>query len=328
MKFLYERKSVALFITTLLCFLFLIGCTKTAQGDDVKNDNTAFSVNFIDLNGEDCTFIHFPDGKNVLIDCGQNKQFNKDVISAFLTEKVVDTIDLFLISSPLEDSLGSAEYVLENFTVKKVLIPFIEDVENYPLFYSLNQKLNEMQIETDYTEALKGINGEGYRFTILAPKSRYIKGSPYQALVNNPSPTTREMKNVSPSVYIEYKGVRFLLLGSAEANEESKLINSYYGGFYGGSKGNINLSEIDFLKCADHGSSQSNSEALLSLVKPKNAIFSVGQSVDSAYPSSAVLSRIISASTGCKIVRTDVSGTYVVKVTKSGKVFTFDQIQN
>ena len=326
MKFLYKRKSVYLFITTLLCFLFLIGCTSVAKGEDVKSDVAVFSVNFIDLNGEDCTFIHFPDGKNVLIDCGQNKQFNKDAISSFLTQNAVHTIDLFILSSPLEDSLGSAKFVLENFSVKKVLIPYVAEIENYPLFYSFTQALNEKQVETSYTEALKGIEGENYSLTILAPKSLHMKDSPYQVLVDNPSPTSREIKNVSPSIYVEYKGIRFLLLGSADEVEEEKLIDSYSRGFY--SSKNVNLSEIDFLKCADHGSSQSNSEALLSLLKPKTAVFSVGQSVGSAYPQTATLTRLLSITNECNVVRTDIFGTYVAKVTGSGKIYTFDQIQN
>ena len=325
MKFFYKRKGVALFITTLLCFLFLMGCTRTAQGEDVKNDLATFSVNFVDLNGDDCTFIHLPDGKNVLIDCGRNRQFNKDTISSFLIEKGVDSIDLFILSSPLEESLGGAEYILENFTIKKTLIPYVEKTEDYPLLHSLIQKLNEKQVETDYTEVLKGLYGEDYCLTILAPKNRYREDSPYQTLANSPSPTIREIKNVSPTIYIEYKGVRFLLLGSADEVEETKLIDSYSKGFY--NVNNVNLSEIDFLKCADHGSSQSNSEALLSLLKPKTAVFSVGQSAGGAYPSSAVLSRILSVSFNCKIVRTDILGTYTIKVTKSGKVFTFDQIE-
>ena len=59
-----------LFIIAIIFVFFLGSC----EDEQIESPDfpyvQGFSVNYIDVENGDCIFIRFPDGKNLMIDCG------------------------------------------------------------------------------------------------------------------------------------------------------------------------------------------------------------------------------------------------------------------
>lgn len=326
MNALYKRRFLKFIIALVLLATLLTACNGTAYSEKVREDINSFSVSFIDVGEADSTFIHFPDGKNVLIDCGAGEEVNNQKILTLLKNYNVKKIDLLILTNPLQSRIGGVTFILDNFTVEKALVPYVFGLENYPLLSLVVDKLTEKNVSVSYNEMLKGIKSDEYLLSMLIPRSRTFTDSAYYPLIGNPSPTEQQIKNISPVIYLEYMGVRFLLSGDANKTQEQALISYYQSGYYDLYSRTVALEDIDFYKCADHGDADANSEELLSILKPKTAVISVGGNNSLGHPSTQTLNRLITANANSKIVRTDTVGTFTVKVTDGGEIFTFNEI--
>ena len=107
---------------------------------------------------------------------------------------------------------------------------------------------------------------------------------------------------------VEYGGVRFLLTGDAERDEEKWLLDHQGGELH-----------ADVLKVAHHGSSTSSTDAFLHAVQPALAVISVGADNRYGHPSPDVLASLARA--GAQTVRTDKLGTIIVRT--DGKRLTY-----
>ncbi len=102
-----------------------------------------------------------------------------------------------------------------------------------------------------------------------------------------------------------YGSVPFLFMGDANADAESRIVNS-----------GTNL-QADILKVGHHGSATSTSIAFLSKVHPKTSIIEVGAGNSYGHPTSATLGRL--AQVGSAVYRTDQNGD--VTVTTDGSTY-------
>lgn len=108
---------------------------------------------------------------------------------------------------------------------------------------------------------------------------------------------------------VEYGTRRFLLVGDAEAAEESWLLDRARGDL-----------AADVLKVAHHGSSTSSGEDFLRAVNPALAVISVGADNKYGHPSADVLAALGRA--GARTVRTDELGTVVIRT--DGRSLTYE----
>ena len=107
---------------------------------------------------------------------------------------------------------------------------------------------------------------------------------------------------------MQSSGVRMLFTGDAEKSQEQYVLNNYLVGIYS-SMHEVNLYDIDLLKVAHHGSNDSSSSDFLDVLKPKNAVFSVGGDNIYGHPITSVIERVLTANSNCNIYRTDYLGT-------------------
>lgn len=317
-----KRKRGYLLLSLIMSLTVFTGCTGyTPKGPEVKVILGA-SVNFLDVGQGDCIFIRLPDGKNVLIDTGKNIDSVKDKLDSYFSAYKIEQIDYFVLTHLDDDHVGLANYVLENFKVKKAFVPYvISDVmQLYPEFEVSLSLMERGGTEVEISDNRDCIKGEDYFLAFLSPEpSSSFEGS--YVNFNKLSPTDREKNDVSPIIYLNVHGVRFLFTGDASSLEEEKLLQKVGADFYKNHYGEgytIDLSQIDYLKVGHHGSRDSTCNDFLSYLKPKVAVISVGGNNYYGHPSTEVLERFLLSAPDCSIFRTDVDGTVSVKIYDNG----------
>lgn len=294
-------------------------CNCNFVGASSKN----LEVYFIDVGQGDSTLIIFPDGKNMLIDCGDGQNSANQNISKELSDKGIKEIDYLILTHPSYDHVGGVYSLLENFGVNNAYLPHIL---NEQLFYDYSvavSRIREKGANIKISCLGEYITGKDYGFAFLSPTSITQSDSSYRDLNVSSTPTEEQINDVSPIMYLECRGVRFILTGDAGFSQESLVVNNYNSGVYHNLKGagvDVNLDNIDFLKVTHHGGDTGSGTEFLTLTKPKNAIISVGGNNNYNHPSFKVLNRILSANEDCNILRTDVLGTIKISVNLSGKI--------
>ncbi len=302
-----------------LNFLFLICC------DNAKAENMVapFSVTYIDVGQGDATLIKLPDGKIVLIDTGAGTDENYHKVVNALSDINEEKIDCLILTHPDSEHIGNGLRLIDNLSVSMVYLPDVANVELFPIFKEIKDRLIEKGIKYRISALGENLSDKDYTFRFLAPYPSIIDGSLYTEFNLTEQPTGEQINNVSAVVYVEYKGVRFLFSGDAEEKAEQKFIEDVKAYVFGSE---VTLSDIHFLKVGGHGSKNCCCQTLLSYVKPQNAVISSGDSF-SGHPATETLVRIMEANEKCKIYRTDVCGDIRVGINEQGEYKITNQIK-
>ncbi len=255
-------------------------------------------VTFLDVGQGDAAFIQFPDGKTMLIDGGANssrievneagiaKRVGYDhgerTLDPFLCHEGVFGIDLLLLSHPDNDHGGGFGHILREFGVKRVL-----GVPHQDLSKSTHQILHEIIDAKDIPHEL------GYAGTVdLTSTAKLELLHPFDVASTNLH--DRDVNNDSLVLTVTYGDLRILFTGDIGRKVELELIES-----------GVDL-RAEILKVPHHGSKTSSSAEFLDAVRPRYAIFSLGQRNRYRFPSEEVVERY--RERGCRILRTDQLG--------------------
>lgn len=296
-------------------------------------------VHYIDVGQGDCIYIAFPDGTDMLIDCGSEKgrkEYETSVISDLKELNPDGKIDRVMATHSDTDHISYLDEVLSEFQVGNVYMPNIRsnnldksvkiggrDVKVGDLDASKLKKFTDKDtIDTErYTEffiaALSEpncnitlnigkyeIRGQDYTFTFycLSQKEWDIRSLKDE----NGHSDAKQINAVSPIGILEYAGRRLVFTGdSNESNEE------YYCETYP-------YVDCDVLKVAHHGSNGSSSKDFLQHVKCEYAVISTsGESY--GHPAQEALDRL-KANGIQKIHRTDKCGNVVLTVSHTGEM--------
>ncbi len=315
----YKRKRHRL-ASCIFVFLILIincsGCLYNKSNKLALYDG--FSVHYLDVCQGDCIFINFPDGKNMMIDTGENDSDNRKVIDEFLSCYSVETIDILLLTHPDMDHIGNATYILQNYQVQKVYIPYINKflLSQFDEFDKVVKLIEQKNIESVISDCTVSITGKDYKVAFLLPMPVDYIGGSYEQLNSQLIPSDRLINNLSPIVYLECMDTRFVFTGDAEANMEKFLVNEYKAGFYdmlyAHQNIKVNLENIDYLKLSHHGAQDGSCSEFLQLLMPKNVIISVGANNFYGHPSSVTLEKLDEIVKEYNLFRTDRNGTIAV----------------
>ncbi len=304
-------------LTFILSSTVLFGCRD--EENNFKIDN-GFAVCFINVGQGDCALIRFDDGKTLLIDCGQNvSEYYKNVTDVF-SRFGVKKLDYMVLTHPDSDHVGNAYKIIKDYGASIVFMPFIKNTGIFPTFEKAVDLIEDKGCQVQYSQMACKIQGENYYVGFLSPISESITNTYYDEFNLLSNPTDQQVNNLSPMIYLTYKDVRFLFTGDADKLQEQKvleyyktdIINLYH-------KDRVNLYDIDFLKVGHHGDEDSSSQPFLDILKPKNAIISVGGNNVYGHPSTRVINRITTTNENCRILRTDVLGNVYVSVDKNGE---------
>lgn len=306
-------KKLNAFICSCLATLLTLtafGCANTNTSND-QTENV-FSVNFIDVCYGDFTLITFKDGKNILIDCGNDTEVSKQNVKNCLNDNDVSHIDYLILTNVLSTKIGGALTVLENFSVGCAFIPDVLNKNLFPQFKDVYDKLVENDVLIKYSTNYQTIIGEDYNLMFLSPKDKYDMNGSYIDFNTSLSPTIEQICNISPIIYMQYKTHRFLFTGDDLSSQEQTVLTNYNLNLYNNDKlplGKISLDDIDVYKASYHCSDKANCQEFLNLLRPKNVVISTSASNGVG---TYALQRIVASNISCNIFRTDVVGNVCV----------------
>lgn len=316
-----KRKIISLLLAVVLLLFVTIAC-------DNRNDSangqvtTAFSVNFIDVGQGDSIFINFGDGKCMLIDTGYtDKNVCSNIINVIKAYSV-ENIDYLVLTHPDLDHVGNSIEIIDNFSIGKACLPYIINTSLIEDYAKILNKLKDKKIETVTSVINQTIRGDDYILMFLSPLPFNNPESSYFDYNFQPFPTAEQTNNLSPIIYLEYKGVSFVFTGDAGVSQEKLVLKNYEVNYYNKVLGEekIHLENIDFLKVAHHGSKDCSSKDFLNLLCPNNAVISVGGSNNYGHPSLTTIENLLLSNKDCKILRTDRDGTISVGVDKNSEI--------
>jgi len=295
-----KGKSFIYLILIIIFSFSLVACSKSNDESEVEGLSLdAFWVGFIDVGQGDSALINLPDGKKIMIDCGAGSEFATKSIQNFLQKTKVDKIDYLILTHPDDDHVAGALNVINNVSVGQLFTPLVCLQNLFPAYDSVIKLSQEKQIPISTSERKVILKGEDYFVAILSPANVQDRDSSYRDFNMSPNPTETLANDISSVVFIEYKGVSFLFTGDISSKQENKILDNYKSGVYNrefaSSNVSVSLEGVDFLKVAHHGSIDSSSENFLKLIKPNNAVISVGGDNIYGHPSTLVLSRLINA---------------------------------
>ena len=294
-----KRRNLRTLVTIIIALLFLISAvidnripglhlfdpaarTKGAVSLSASGEGAA-EVHFLDAGQSDCILI-LTEESAVLIDAGTSDQ--SGVITDYLEEQGVETIDLLIATHPHADHIGAMADVLQEFEVKEFLMPDIPD---------------EFQPTTrGWEKLLTAVDEEGCTVAAAAPGRQYPLGGGCVLTVLGPAGEYEDdYNNWSVVTRLVCGNTSFLFMGGAEKEAENDIMST-----------GAEL-DSDVLKVGHHGSSTSCGEDFVEAVSPEYAVILCGAGNDYGHPhpeTTDLLGRM-----GVQIYRTDLDGTVVMK---------------
>lgn len=353
LKFVNRFKTLA-YVLLAVCFLLYSACDdgeyiKYDNGDDATGGGTqsptspdgngevvfdtegCFSVHFIDVGEGDAILIDFADGKTMLIDCGEKTESNRNLktIEKCLNEYVTDgSLSYLVLTHPDSDHVGNAAAILTDYNVETAYIPRLSQPQNFQPYYDAYNIINTARqagtMTRVYSEVGKTVCGDDYYLVFLSPDNYMDEDSAYYKVNFSADPSADDINNISPIIYLDYKGVRFIFTGDAGVSQEKVALNNVDTGYVYGylknkQKPDVNFTDIDFLKVSHHGSNDASGTEFLNRITPKNAVISVSGDNVYGFPKQETLSRILAASENCHLYLTSLLGTVSVFVNEYGK---------
>ena len=240
------------------------------------------TITFIDVGQALSILIQDDQDNDLLIDGGNNA--DASLIEATLSDLGVDDLEYVIATHYHEDHIGGLDVVIESFIVENVILP---DATYTTATYR------------NLISAVDAENANVSRYDFKGPLS-FSFGSTSFEIIGPLSPFLDDQNNLSLVFRMTYENQVILLMGDADKESESLLIDYGYD------------LDADILGIGHHGSRTSSSEAFVSLVSPQYGIISVGTDNTYGLPDEDVIQRYLDHQTN--LYRTDVSGTITLTI--------------
>ena len=233
----------------------------------------------LDVGQGDAIFIEAPNGNQILIDGGPDKNVLQEL--ARVMPFYDRSIDVVLLTHPQMDHLAGLIDVLARFRVDYAVESGASHaIAEYAAWKRAIDKEGAERVIVRRGERI-WLSSDVY-LDILSPETIDVKGDPNETMV---------------VVRLVYGKTSVLLTGDLTKKGEARMLQS----------GDEIAS--DFLKVAHHGSKDSSTAQFLRAVSPAIAAISVGAKNRYGHPTKETLSRLTSA--GADVLRTDTDGTII-----------------
>ncbi len=215
---------------------------------NIKNIIPGNYLTMIDVGQGDCFLLEL-NNKNILIDTGgiityqkepwaYNEPYNMGLnkIIPYLRSRGINKLDYLIITHGDSDHAKEALNIINNFKVEKVLLNSYE--------------LNELE-----KQIIKDINYE-----LISEKTITLNNHKLHFI----NQAYSDENNDSLVLYMNINNKKLLFTGDIEKQTELNIINKY------------NITDIDYLKVAHHGSKTSTDINFIKTINPKYSLISAG----------------------------------------------------
>ncbi|MBV9880215.1 MAG: DNA internalization-related competence protein ComEC/Rec2, partial [Gemmatirosa sp.] len=259
-------------------------------------------VHLLDVGQGDAVLVRTPRGRWILVDAGRTWRggdAGRSTVIPYLRREGGPLV-AFVLSHPHADHVGGAVSVIDA----------MHPLRYWDAAYALGSETYRASLDAARRARVAwhrvrpddSLVVDGVVLRVLAPDSAWT------ASLDDPN-------LASVVLTVRYGGVRFLLVGDAEAPEEQWLVDR--------ARDDSRVADAlraDVLKVAHHGSRTSSIPAFLALVRPRVALVSVGAGNTYGHPSPEVMRRLVAG--GAEVLRTDQWGTVVLRT--DGRRLTVD----
>ena len=245
-------------------------------------------IHFIDVGQGDSVLIE-QNGEYALLDTGTPA--SADAVVAYLQNHGVTRLRYLLLTHFHADHIGGALRVVQNFPIQTVILPDLElapmptSAAALNLLEALNQKQEASELET----------------TVPAIGDTFALGAGELEVIGTGLACKGDCNNTSLMTLFRFDGFTYYSAGDAEAEAEADLLERTGSTLH-----------ADLYKASHHGSSSSNTAALLQQLQPTVAVISCGLDNSYGHPHREALEAL--QEVGAAIYRTDESGSVVVTV--------------
>ena len=297
-------------------------------------------IHFINVGQGDCIYIQFPDGTDMIIDCG-NKSTGYDYADTqkYLNDVNPDgKINHLMLTHCDEDHVDNLDEIIYDFEIENIYMPNVLaaptgtssaalalqeqisnlDPEKVALFTDKDKITSQtyarffiaalseenctinLTVDPDETKNSIVIEESTYRLTFYCPTADYYETT---------NLGNAERKNaISPIGILEYNGRRVVLTGDSNEINEPIFVRRINGSL-----------DCDVLKVGHHGSETSSLNPFLDAITCEYAVIScnmVGNTY--SHPRQAALDRL--AAHNMTVYRTDKNGTVVLTIDGDGEM--------
>lgn len=281
-----------------------------------EGGNGVLNIYFLDIGQGDCSIIHLPDGKFMIIDSGNNDAKSRNKIKQITDELNISRFDYLLLTHADSDHCGSMRYVVDNYEIKKAFRPNV--LSTYSKSSSLgdfnvgatNNEGGNVKNSAAYYNFLYALKNEEGCESVIFNKDSDFRGEEYDYSFDfyTPVADVRDIKytnanDYSPIFTLTYNHTTVLFTGDAEAAAEKEFLESYAGGY----------PDCDLIKIGHHGSATSSSDAFLNAVRPEYAVIQCGEGNSYGHPTQLALDRLKARSVG--VYRNDTNGDIAISIT-------------
>ncbi|MBR5668042.1 MAG: MBL fold metallo-hydrolase, partial [Spirochaetales bacterium] len=166
--------KISLFFILILSALLLAGCASVSSGSDTG----VLSMRFFSTSAKswgDCTYIVFPNGENMLIDCGTEKA-GAEILDE-LRSLGADHIDYLVISHYHSDHVNGLKAILPAMDIRHAFV-----TGYYPTDFSwVERNLELYGTEIEYVKAGDSFSVGNVLFEVLWPTAQIVSERPDQA---------------------------------------------------------------------------------------------------------------------------------------------------
>jgi competence protein ComEC len=252
----------------------------------VRPASRTFEVHLLDVGQGDAIALRTPGARWIVMDAGdawRGGDAGQRVVVPYLRRRGGD-VAAVILSHPHADHVGGAPSLLQRLRVGEVLdAGFVQGGDAY---HATLTRARARRVPWRTVRAGDVLEIDGVHLTILAPDAASVASA-------------ADANEASVVVMAEYAGIRVLLTGDAEAEEEDRLQRRFPDGL-----------RAHILKVGHHGSATSSREGFLDAVQPRVALVSVGAGNRYGHPSERVLQAL--RARGAQVMRTDHDGTVVL----------------